>query len=388
MKNRFLTTFVGIFLAIVLVLSGVLVISLGVKNANAVVKYGNVTLDEGTVNYLISYYKLLYLEELNMSGIEAYDRDSFWASEVEDGKSYGEHFKESVREYIASVVAAADIYLTYATYTPDDKLSVALTCEEILKYKAEGDVSVFNDHAEKHSFDYNDFQNAAALLYKAQRAAIVLYGEDGENLENSPEECEKYFDTYSHVSLLFLRDETLIETDEESNVSLRDMTDEERVERISLAEEIRAKITAGTMTPEEFENYLEKSDGDPVANEKEYYFHESADATSKFAVEFPTIVDASLKMNIGEYIEVDTSAGICFIYKCENTEGAYAYEDNPFFSDFYSDAALYLYSEVLSELAGEVNFKDAYGDIDALSIPMIEEFYIREFKSAKKLSLR
>ena len=137
------------------------------------------------------------------------------------------------------------------------------------------------------------------------------------------------------------------------------------------------------MTPDAFEIYLEKSDADPVANEKEYYFHESADATSEFAVEFPTIVNAALEMNVGEYIEVDTSAGICFICKCENTDGAYA-EDNPFFSDFYADAALYLYSEMLSEFVGEVKFKTAYDEIDVLSIPMTEEFYIVEFKSVKK----
>ena len=384
MKKRFLTTFIGIFLAIVLVLGGALVISVGVKNANAVVKCGNVMLDEGTVNYLISYYKSLYFKELNTAGIAAHDSDSFWASEGEDGKSYGEHFQESVREYIASVVAAANIYITNATYTPDDKLSVGLTCEDILKYKAEGDVSVFNDRTEKRGFDYNDFQNAAALLYKAQRATVVLYGDRGKYLRNFPEKCEKYFDTYSHVKLLFLRDETLVETDEEGNVSLRDMTDEERAERLALAEEIRDKIESGAMTPDAFEIYLEKSDADPVANEKEYYFHESADATSEFAVEFPTIVNASLEMNVGEYIEVDTSAGICFICKCENTDGAYAEEDNPFFSDFYADAALYLYSEMLSEFVGEVKFKTAYDEIDVLSIPMTEEFYIVEFKSVKK----
>jgi hypothetical protein len=145
MKNRFLTIFISIFLAVVLIFGIVLGVVVGVKNARAVVRYGNVTIDEQTANYLISYYKMLYLKELNLSGIKASDRESFWDSAADDGKSYGEHFEDAAREYIASVAAAADIYLSYATYTPDDKLAVALTCEEILKYKAKGDVSLFNE---------------------------------------------------------------------------------------------------------------------------------------------------------------------------------------------------------------------------------------------------
>lgn len=392
MKNRFLTIFVGIFLAVVLVLGTVLGIVVGVKNARAVVRYGNVTIDEQTVNYLVSYYKMLYLKELNLSGIKASDRESFWQSVAEDGKSYGEHFEDAAREYIASVAAAADIYLSYATYTPDDKLAVALTCEEILKYKAKGDVSLFNEKCEKFGFTYEDFTNAAALLYKAQRAETILYGEEGENLKNFPEECEKYFGTYSHVALLFLRDETLIATDDEGNyikdsdgnVVFRDMTEGERAEREALAEEIRGKISAGSMTADDFESYLEKSDGDEQMNESGYYFNPNATATALFAENYAEVVERATAMQIGEYAEVDTAVGTCFIYKYERKAGAYAEEDNPFFSDFYADAVPYLYAEVLRELTPEVKFKDSYDAINVTAIPMIEEFYIREFKSTGK----
>ena len=392
MKNRFLSIFVGIFLAVVLVFGGILGIVVGVKNARAVVKYGNVMLDEGTVNYLTSYYKMLYLKELNLSGIAAYDRASFWESEAEDGVSYGEHFKTALREYIASVVVAADIYLGYSTYTADDKLSVALTCEQILKYKADGDVSLFNERCEKYGFTYEDFSNAAALLYKAQRAEVILYGEEGDNLASFPEECDKYFATYSHVALLFIRDETLIATDSDGNyvkdsdgnVVFRDMTDSERAEREALAAEIREKIANGTITPDAFEEYLAVSDGDPQMNESGYYFNQNAVTTELFAENYADVVSASFEMQIGDYREVDTADGICFIYKYNLAERAYENADSPFFSDFYADAVPYLYAEVLGELTPEVKFKDSYEAIDTISIPMIEEFYIREFVSENK----
>lgn len=391
MKNRFLTIFVCIFLAVVLLAGGILAIVVGVKNAKSVIKYGNVTVDEETVNYLAAYYKLLYLKELNTSGIDAEDTPPFWQSKADGGVSYGEHFKRSFRDYLSSLVAAADVYISYAGYTADDREAVELTCEEILEYKAGGDVKTFNERCSKYGFTYDGFLKAAALLYKAQRTELVLYGEDGENLKNFPEECEKYFATYSHVSLLFLREETLIKTDEDGKyvldengeAVLRDMTEQERQQRLALAEKIRAEITAGTMTPEKFEAYLKQSDSDPAVREKGYYFNESAEATEEIAEEFADMVKSSLEMNIGEYREVKTPIGTCFIYKYKNTDGAYADEENPFFSDFYTDAVPYLYAEVLAELVGEVKFKDAYNEIDSLSIPKISEFYIREFKSAE-----
>ena len=392
MKNRFLSIFVGVFLAIVLALGGVLSISVGIKNARSVVKYEKVSVDEECVHYLAAYYKMLYLKELNTAGIKARDTEEFWASASPDGQSYGELFEQSLRNYIASVVAAANIYLTYSSYTAEDKLSVNMTTEEILKYKADGDVSAFNAAAKKYGFNYNDFQNAAALLYKAQRAATVIFGEEGETLPNFPEECEKYLATYSRVSLLFVRDEQVFATDidgnylydEHGNVALRDMTSEEKAERLALIDELRAKISSGAMTEELFSSYLERSNGDPAMYDSGYYFHLDSAVTDEFAKEFPSVVARSLEMAEGEVEEVECSIGVCFIYKLPVSEGAYSNGQNPFFADFYKNAAPYLYAEILAELAGEVSFKSAYDEIDTVAIPLIEEFYIREFKSAKK----
>ena len=391
MKNRFLSIFVGVFLAIVLVFGGILSISVAVKSARSVVKYEKVSVDEECVHYLAAYYKLLYLKELNTAGINARDTEEFWASASADGQSYGELFEQSLRNYIASVVAAANVYLTYSSYTPEDKLSVSMTTEEILKYKADGDVSVFNSSAKKYGFSYNDFQNAAALLYKAQRAETILFGQDGETLPNFPEECEKYLATYSHVSLLFVRDERVFETDadgnyvydEQGNVALRDMTAAEKAERLALIDELRAKISSGVMTAELFDSYLDRSNGDPEMYDKGYYFHQDSAVTEEFAREFPAVVARSLEMAEGEVAEVDCSVGVCFIYKLPVSEDAYSDEQNVFFADFYRNAAPYLYAEILAELASEVSFKDSYYEIDTVAIPVIEEFYIREFKSAQ-----
>lgn len=394
MKNRVLIVFVSVFLAIVLSVGGVLGISVALKNARAVVRYENVTADEGAVRYLASYYKMLYLRSLNSAGISAFDGEEFWNSISEEGKSYGEHFEEGFREYLASLIAANNIFLSYSKYTPEDKYRVAATVEEILKYKANNSVSDFNSMAEPYGFDHDDFSNAAALLYKAERAKEILYGINGENLKSFPEECAKYYETYSHVSLIFIRTEQVFEYDEEGklvydeegNVRLRDLTEDERAERQGIIDTLTCAIEAKKngenmqITPTMFENFLAKSDSDKTMNDVGYYFHGNANATREFAEAFPEVVEASLAMDKYEYRRVDCSIGVCFIYKYDLADKAYSDSDNVFFSDFYSDASDYLYGDIIETLSDYVAFSDSYGEIDLLSIPVIKDFYIREWK--------
>ena len=60
-------------------------------------------------------------------------------------------------------------------------------------------------------------------------------------------------------------------------------------------------------------------------------------------------------------------------------KGAYSDSDNPFFSDFYSDAANYLYEDVLVTLSPEVKVKDKFFDVDYSSVPLLSEFVISQW---------
>ena len=394
MKNRFLIVFISIFIAAVMVVGGALALVAGIRSARALVTLGDVSLDEGGVRYFAAYYKMVYLKTLNSSGIRASDTDEFWQSEKSQGVSYAMDFESSLKDYLASLIAAANLYLSYSSYTPADKLKVSETTDEILEHKADGSVAAFNEACGKYGFNYNDFQNAAALLYKAGMARETIYGADGAGLANYPDQCALYLDTYARVSLLFVRTEQIFDTDSEGNyiyeddgsVALRDMTVEEKAARQEIISALRTAIEAKNsgndmqITPVMFENYLEKSDGDPSMYQSGYYFNERAETTAEFAEAFEEVVKASLEMEIGDYREVECSIGVCFIYRYAPDAGAYADSDNVYFSDFYSDAADYLYARALDTLSDEVTFKDGYYDIDVASIPKIEEFYIRSFK--------
>ena len=173
MKNRFLTTIICILIAIVLIIGGCLGLVSAIKSARAVVKCGDIMVDDETLICLASYYKGEYIDKLCAAGIEASDTEEFWQSKADNGKSWGEIFVISFKEYMTNLVAAANIYISYSTYTAEDKLSVAMTCDDILKDAAEGSVKIFNEEHEEHGFDYTDFQNTAALIYKARAAKTV-----------------------------------------------------------------------------------------------------------------------------------------------------------------------------------------------------------------------
>ena len=83
-------------------------------------------------------------------------------------------------------------------------------------------------------------------------------------------------------------------------------------------------------------------------------------------------------MEVGEYAEFDTEYGICFARCAGADKNAYKQDSlSVFFSDFYSDAANYLYEEACLELMPEVLVKDKYGEvIDSVKIQANGEFVI------------
>ena len=391
-KSRFLTIFVCVFLGFTVILGTTLGVVIGLRDARTLVSYGGVYLDEGEVSFLSSVYKTEYLASLNSSGVRAYDSKYFWQSKAQGGKTYGELFEAGLREYISGLLVASELYSSYGDYGRKEKAAVKSAAEQVLKYQAEGSKEKFNELASEFGFDYNDFLTGCELLYKTWGAKTLIYGENGENLEYYPDECERYIETYTHVSLLFVRTEEIFELDSEGNpvtengeYVMRPLTDEEMAERETTVEMLRTAIHAkengldGQISPEMFEIYLKKSDGDAEMYDKGYYFNPAASETAAFYSYHPEIVDKAYEMEMGEYAEVGCSIGICFIYKYAVTEGAYADTDNQFFSDFYSDAASYLYALSLSELSDGVKFGEKYDGLDAVSIPQNSKLKINGF---------
>lgn len=388
-KNNFLIIFICIFLAVVIIIGSVFGIITAIKYKNAAIRYKSVTADSGTVKYLMSYYKYDFIGALKDKKIPVKDTPEFWAADAGEGKSYGELLKEGAKEYLCGIMVANDIFLEYSSYTSEDKEKVKKNAASILKNNG-GSVEAFNEAAIEYGFDYDDMLAGVELIYKSKKASLAIYGVNGENLSNFPSECEKYLATYSHVSLIFVSDELTFSTDEnnekiidsEGNYVMRPLNDEEKRERAEMKERLREAIEnkkngqEGQVSPEMFEYYIEKSDGDSNFFKSGYYFHINSAETARYATEYhPEVVEKALTMSVGDYAEVECSFGVCFIYKHEVSAGAYKDSELPFFDDFYSDAAEYLYLRILNELSSETILSEDFEEIDVLEIPYNYLFY-------------
>ena len=392
-EKRFLKIFVCIFLSFVIIFGGTLGIILGVREARTYASYDGNYVSEGVVRFLISDYKTQYIAGLNASGVRAYDSKYFWMDvDPESGKTYGELLSASAREYVAGVLVAASLYDDNADYGREEREYVETRAGEVLKYRADGSEERFNEMSSRYGFDYDDFLDASELLYKAGRASELIYGVNGQNLAYYPEECARYLDTYTHVSLIFIRTEETFKLDEDGNpvtdkgeYVMRPLTDEEKTLRQGYIDTLRAAMAAaeqgadGAISPDMFEIYLEKSDGDKEMFEIGYYFNPAAEETEKFRYYHPTIVDKAYEMEIGEYAEVECSVGRCFIYKYPVAAGAYSDRNNQFMSDFYKDAARYLYPLAIAELAEDVRFTEKYDGISPSEIPANSELTVGGF---------
>lgn len=392
-NNRFLKIFVCIFLSFVIILGGTLGIILGVRESRTYASFNGNYVSEGVVNFLVSEYKAQYIAGLNAAGVRAYDSKYFWIDvDPESKKTYGELFSASAREYIAGILVAASLYDDNGDFGRAEREYVENKAYEVLKYRAGGSEDNFNELAEKYGFNYDDFVEGCRLLYKAGHASELIYGAEGQNLVYYPDECARYLNTYTHVSLIFIRTEETFKLDEDGKpvtdkgeYVMRPLTDEEMTLRFGYIDTLRAAIAAaeqgedGAISPEMFEIYLEKSDGDRDMFEKGYYFNPAAEETAKFREYHPTIVDKAYEMQIGEYAEVECSVGRCFIYKYAVAEGAYADEDNQFMSDFYTDAVRYLYPMAISALASDVRFTEKYDAVIPQNIPANSDLTIGGF---------
>ena len=380
-KSRFLTIFVCISLAIIIVVGAVFGIIFAVRGARTVAKYDGVRMEEGALSYLAPYYKSRYVSALKLAGIRVTDDESFWASEAEDGKTYGDLLREGFRDYIGALLVESALYDAAFTYGKAEREAVKAYADAVVnKSEARGDKKKFNELASEYGFDYDGMLEAFKFIYKSQNARLALYGEDGSGIASFPEECEEYLSTYSHVNLLFIRLEDVFERDESGNIKYdsdkqpikRPLTAAERAEREATVERLRTLISgAGSeiMTPTVFYHYLENSDGDSNIYGTGYYFHENAEKTAEFAEAFPGVVEAALEMGEDEFRMVDCPSvnGVCVIYKYKVAEGAYANTSNVYFSDFYSDAAIYIYPDKIEEIAVDVEYRDGFYECDVVS---------------------
>jgi hypothetical protein len=398
-NRRIVLILISVFLAAVLIFGAVIGTASLVRHSRAVIKYNGVLIDGGVASYLAATYKNAFMTMLGT----AYDTEEFWSQNVPaEDCTYGEILEKRTSEYIRRVAVGSYLFDRYTKLSKDESDRIERALKDVLDFQADNDRAKFNRECAAMGFDYDDFCEATRLIYKYEQVKSVIYGQDGSRLagESMYAECNIYFEQYSHVKILYIptREEIVrgengeLETDENGKYVTRYFTAEETIERKADIAEIRELIDGlrnngpRQMSPEYFEHMQGKYNYDSTYNKTGHYFSKMSTYTSKFAeassVRLPdeysrafykymkSVTEDSLSMGEGEYKEIEGDYGICFIYKYAREDYAYLLPSlTVFFSDFYSDAANYLFNKTMEELACDVIVKDDYYRINITAIP-------------------
>lgn len=379
-RSRALLVFIALFLAAALIFCAVLGILALRRNATYVLSYNGVGMTEGVANYLISYYKGQYLAALRENGVaDADDLYTFWRREAEDGVTYGERFTTDAYRFLCQILVEASLYRD--GYSTSDKKKVEAAVEELLTYQADGSRDVFNERAAIYGFDYRDLLSATELLYRAEQAVSYLYGSSGTQIYGDTAFCEEYLSGYTHVQLIFIREYTLLDKNEEGEEVYRTMTEEEQQERARRIAELEAAMHGeggAWISPELFETYRAQYDESGISSAGGYYFRTGSQYTKDFGALFPEVLETAEGMAIGDYASVKTAVGTCFLYRLTPESGAYTdASEGGCFSDFASLAAEAAYAARVAALTDEVALTDALRAIDAVAIPYQYEYVVR-----------
>ena len=389
--KRTLLIIVCIFTSVVIIFGAVLGIVLGVKNSKAMVRIEGVRISEGEASFLITKYKRDFL-----IAYSAQDTDEFWNKAAEDGRTYAELFEERCELYIKDIAVKNYLFDTVDGIKLDnfDKMAIEKTIREVLEFRgSEGSEKKFNEIAEKYGFDYDDFSSAVTLLYKAEFIEERIFGQDGSAISAYSSDCQDYFDkNYSHVKLLLISYDTKFVLDENGNrvkengdYKTAALTDEEKADRQRRIDEIEAKIDAYEnktgpiqMNSTHFDLLIEELGAiDPTRDNTEYYFSPYSKFSNVYFVKNSDetvnennleIAKNAIVMDKG-YKRLDLEGGVCFIYKYENKEGAYANTSDVCFSDFYSLCAASVFDGMVKDFYGEVEIKDQFYGIDLIALP-------------------
>lgn len=392
--NKILILFVAVFIAAALIFGIVFGVISAVRKASAAAEYSGVMMDEATASYFASFYKYKYIAALRGSDIEAYDSLDFWGTFDAQGISYGSRLVVGTRNFISDILVANYYFDRYAKLDASDKAILEETYNAVLSRFDGGRLAEVLSGA---ATDTASLKRAIEMYYKYVEAQTEIYGVGGATLLGYPDECEKYLNKYSRVKLLFIRTEDTFVLDEEGNRVVEDgkdttrpLTETEIAEREALISRIDSEIegykNGGNLqiTAELFESYIDTyGEGESDKTDSGYYFSAYSDYSIAFAEDVSAdVVKTALEMQIGEYKKVATKIGdsdvVCYVYRCLPASGAYVdTSEEGFFADFYSDAADFLFSEMLTDMREETQFFGKLTEEDIINISYDSDLFVR-----------
>ncbi|MBE6712012.1 MAG: hypothetical protein E7580_00670 [Ruminococcaceae bacterium] len=258
--------------------------------------------------YLCSQKKTDYLYEAygvdssSVSSSQLQDNPSIWKAVSADGVTVADTLKQEVRDELM-------LYLYMSNYAKSQGYSLGAEEKNYIKSEFDnvvsgyGDKKTFNNEMKKYGVDYEQVLEFNYLQTMAYQGMNLMFGENGTN-RISEEALRKYYNgNYATVSLLFINTKykTL------SNGKVVGLPEEEKTEKIALAEQAYEKAKAGSDFSALIEEYSdEKGDAETLKNGSTFLKGSFVDATAEKKI---------WEMKTGDIVRVDTENGVYILYK-------------------------------------------------------------------------
>lgn len=272
------------------------------------VSYKDESISTAVLQYLCSQKKTDYLYEAygvdksSVSSSQLQDNATIWQATAADGTSVGDTLKSEVLD-------EAKLFLYMSHYAKSKGYTLGAEEKKLVKSEFDnlvsnyGDKKTFNREMKKYGVTYEDMLEYNYLQTLAYQGINLLFGENGTQ-RISDENLEKYYkNNYATAACIFINTKSKTY----SNGKVVGMPEEEKQEKLALADDLYAKVQAG----EDFSALaLEYSDQaiDEESAKKGYTFAKGGFVNEQAEEKIWT-------MKNGEFARVDTEGGVYILYR-------------------------------------------------------------------------
>ena len=267
------------------------------------VSYKKEGISTAVFQYLCSQKKTDYLYEAygvdksSVSSSQLQDNPSIWQATSADGVSVADTLKSEVLDEVK-------LFLYMSDYAKAEGYTIGAEEKKVIKAEFDkvvsnyGDKKTFNREMKKYGVTYEDILEFNCLQTLAYQGISLMFGENGSQ-RISDEALEKYFKSnYATVSCIFINTKNKTAP----NGKVIGLPEEEKQEKIALAEDVFSKVQAG----EDFAALAMKYSDQSVDEEnakKGYTFAKGGFVNAQAE-------EKAWEMKTGEFARVDTDGGV------------------------------------------------------------------------------
>lgn len=267
---------------------------------------------EGMYSFFLSQKKseILPVLVLNYSDFSG-EYDELWGLTAPDGKTYEEHFSESILEDAKKIVAANIIL--YENFEPQQAYLDYIT-QTVENYAIEtyGSVMSFEKYLSTFGATYDDYEKLYLLTWNKESLQEALFGKEAGAMQIPDSSIKQYYaEKYYTVEHIFIT----TAYQEKIDGTRAPISEAETARRTAVAEEIFEAVKAGASLTDI---------GNQFTNDYVVVYPNSSamDSTGETS-SAPELGEALKQMEIGEVRSVKSSHGVHIIKRIETNPENY-----------------------------------------------------------------